>query len=573
MDIIDQYKLNDPVCSAKLNKYELIVSTLAINLLSLALPIMVLQVYDRIMNNHSVGTLSVLSIGVCIAISFETALRIARSYLTGWSGMMYEYTMAANAMRIYINSDPSKLKKEGTGKQIQNLSAFSKLRDFYGGQTLVTLIDIPFALVFIGLISYLTGVLVFVPLILISIFIILSWSLGNKLKAALEIQDENDDRKYDFIIESLQGIHSIKSYGLAAVFARRYERLEEESSLSSYNTSLLSTKGYTFGILFNEIMVISVMIFGAPMVIENELTTGALIATVLLSGRLMQPIQKALFLWTQFQDYRIANSKAHEIFSIDQIKRDKTISEVNRKKTGSIKLKDVSFSYDKEKRKSKQLLNKINLDLKLPDVIGIHGPSGSGKSTLMKLIAGIFEPQQGQITIDGINASDFVSEELVHHVGFISSENTMFQGTIMENLTAFDETKESNAYELAKLLNIDREIDLLPKGYETNINDGFADTIAPGVKQRIAIARVLINKPKIILFNNADKGLDREGYNYLIKLLTLLKGKVTMIISTDDHNISKLADKNYLLENGKLKEVKNKNSSLFELKPYKELKI
>jgi len=105
------------------------------------------------------------------------------------------------------------------------------------------------------------------------------------------------------------------------------------------------------------------------------------------------------------------------------------------------------------------------------------------------------------------------------------------------------------------------------------VSDGFADTIAPGIKQRIAIIRVLLNKPKIILFNNADKGLDREGYSHLIKLLTMLKGKVTMIVTTDDQNISKLADRHYLLKDGNLNEVEAQSAAIFEIKPYKELKI
>ena len=566
MNLIDKFNLNDPACKFRLKKSELIVSTLAINLLSLALPIMVLQIYDRIMTNHSVSTLTVLAIGVTLAILFETILRIARSYATGWAGMMYEYSMAANAMRYYINADPSKLKSEGAGKQIQNLGAFSKLRDFYSGQTLTTLVDIPFAFVFLLLISYLAGELVYVPLTLIVIFTIISWFMGNRLMKALQVQDENDDKRYNFIIETLQGIHSIKSYGIEAVFKRRYERLEEDSSLSNYNTSLISTEGYTFGVLFNEIIVISVVTFGAPMVIDSTITTGALIATVLLSGRLMQPIQKALFLWTQFQDYRIAYAKAEDMFSIHQIERSK--AQEGRNIRGSVQLKNISFGYDK-----KIIFSNINLDLKLPIIIAIHGPNNAGKSTLLRLIAGISEPSSGEVLIDGINASRIISEDLVHHVGLIESENTMFQGTIMENLTAFDEKKEEQAMELIKLLHIDKEVALLPQGYETKINDGFADTIAPGVKQRIAIARVLLHKPKIILFNNADKGLDREGYNYLVKLLTMLKGKVTMIVITEDQNISKLADRSYLLKGGKLTEIQAEDSNIFEVQPYQELKI
>ncbi len=566
MDLIDKFNLDDPPCKTRLRKSELVIATIAINLLSLALPIMVLQIYDRIMTNHSESTLSVLAIGVCLAILFEAILRIARAYTTGWTGMVYEYTMAANAMRQYINADPARLKIEGAGKQIQNLGAFSKLRDFYGGQTLVTIVDIPFALMFLVLISYLTGKLAFVPLTLIIIFTCITWFMGNRLMRALQVQDKNDDRRYNFIIETLQGIHSIKSYGIESVFQRRYERLEEDSSLSSYNTSLISTEGYTFGVFFNEIMVISVVTFGAPMVINGELTTGALIATILLSGRLMQPIQKALFLWTQFQDYRIASSKAEDMFSIPQI--DRSTTDTERQKLGHIKLNNVGFGYGE-----KIVFSNINLELNIPDVIAIHGPSDAGKSTLLRLIAGISEPSTGEVIIDGIKSSTLISEDLVHHVGFIAAENTMFQGTIMENLTAFDDTKEEQAIELAHLLSIDKEVDVLPQGYETKINDGFVDTIAPGIKQRIAIVRVLLNKPKIILFNNADKGLDKEGYNHLIKLLTMLKGSVTMILTTDDHNISKLADRNFLLKDGELAEVQNVDSSIFEVQPYKELKI
>ncbi len=566
MNLVDKYGLDDPPSKFRLKKSELMTATLAINLLSLALPVMVLQVYDRILVNRSDGTLVVLAVGVCLAIFFEAILRIARAYTTGWTGTVYEYTLAANAMRYYINADPSKIKTEGAGKQIQNLGAFSKLRDFYGGQTLITFVDIPFATVFLGLISYLAGVLVFVPIVLISIFTVITWFMGNRLMRALKAQGDCDDKRYNFIIEALQGVHSIKSYGIEAVFQRRYERLEENSSLTNYNASLISTEGYTFGVLFNEVMIIAVVSFGAPMVINGDFTTGGLIATVLLSGRLMQPIQKALFLWTQFQDYRIADETANAIFLIDQIQRQPV--QANHESIGTVELKNVGFGYG-----SKSIFSNINLSLEVPDIIAIHGPSNSGKSTLLRLIAGISKPSEGTIMIDGTEASELASEDLVYHVGLIASESIMFQGTIMENLTAFDESKETQALELAALLSVDKEIALLPHGYDTKVSDGFADTIAPGIKQRIAIVRVLLNKPKIILFNNADKGLDREGYNHLIKLLMKLKGKVTMIITTHDQNISKLADRHYLLKDGSLTEVKAQSAAIFEIKPYKELKI
>lgn len=565
-NFIDKYKLSDPPCKFRINKTELIVSTAAINLLSLALPIMVLQVYDRIVTNNSEDTLTILAMGVCVAILLEAILRLARAYTTGWTGMSYEYTLTANAMYKYLNANPVTLQKEGVGRQNQNLGAFAKLRNFYGGQSLINMIDIPFVFLFLLLISYIAGRLVVVPVILILIFVAFTWIMGNNLKKALEDQDKKDDIRYNFIVETLQGIHTIKACGLESVFKRRYERLEEDSSISSYEASVISSESYASGAIFNEIIVVLVISFGAPMVISGQITTGALIATVLLSGRLMQPIQRVLFLWSQFQDYRIAHSKAESIFSMKQIDRDKNIK--NAKLSGKLELKNVCFKYGES-----EVFHKLNLKVKAKEVISIHGPNDSGRSTLLRLIAGIFEADSGEILIDGIESYKFTSEEIVKNIGLIESESIIFQGTIMQNLTAFDSSKEEQAIELAEFLNIDKDIALLPQGYDTQIKDGFADTIAPGVKQRISIVRVLLNKPKIILFNNADQGLDREGYNYLVNFLTSLKGKVTMIFITNDKNISDLSDRNYWLKNKKLYLMKNDDEVNFYVKPYSTLKL
>ncbi|MFK7968140.1 MAG: peptidase domain-containing ABC transporter [Rickettsiaceae bacterium] len=567
MNLIDKFKLNDPVCKFRLDKSEVILSSLAINVLSLALPIMVLQVYDRIMVNHSVGTLTVLAVAVSVAVILEGILRIARSFTTSWAGMMYEYTMAANAMRLYINANPVKLEKEGAGQQLQNLNTFSKLRDFYSGQALINIVDIPFAFTFLVLISYLTGKLVIVPIVLITLFAIITWFIGNKLKQALLNQGGVDDKRYNFIVEALQGIHAIKSLGLEAIFTRRYARLEEDSSIHNYETALISTEGYAFGVLFNELTVIAVVAFGAPMVINGDFTSGALVATVLLTGRLMQPIQKTLFLWTQFQEYRISNQQAEKMFSIEQIER-KNLDLEESKFPATVELRNLSFNYGEN-----LVFKNINLELKIPDSIAIRGDNDSGKATLMRLLSGIIKPTSGEVLIDGIPVTDYPSEELVKHIGYMSSNSVIFQGTILENITTFDEKMEYQAMQIAKILHLDKEIDLMPKGYDTIIGDGLADIVAPGIKQRIAIARALLHKPKIIVFHHADKGLDKEGYNLLIKFLNLVNTQTTTIIITDDHNINLLVSKEYLLKDGKLTEIEIKDSNIYDVKPYKELKI
>jgi ATP-binding cassette subfamily C protein LapB len=220
------------------------------------------------------------------------------------------------------------------------------------------------------------------------------------------------------------------------------------------------------------------------------------------------------------------------------------------------------------------ILNNVNLDLKLGDVISISGDKSCGKSTLLKLITGLYSPGRGSILVNGKSASKFPARELIRHVGYLAMEGAIFKGTIAENLTAFGEIPENQVQEVVGLLGLDKEIEKLPAGYETNLDGSETDVIPPGLKQRIAIARVLSTKPRIILFDNADRSLDKEGYNQVYKLLARLKGKATMIICSDDRNILRLAMHDYVLVDGTLKPKESiGDSKLYDVTPYRRLRI
>lgn len=542
-------------------------ATLAINILSLAFPILMLQIYDRILVNHSSGTLNVLVFGVAVAVLMEGSLRLARSYITSWAGISYEYAIASNAMRYFIDADLVHVEKHGAGERLQSIASFAKLREFYGGQALVTLIDVPFAFLFLGLIAYLAGWLAVVPFLLICVFGIIGWKTGKKLKNSIAARDASDNKRYDFIVEVLHGIHTVKSMGTEASFHRRYEKLEEKSSIDTYNSAVLSATSNNYGALFNEIMVISVLSVGAPMVINGHFTTGTLAASVLLAGRLMQPIQKTLSLWSRFQDFVLAEEKTKKIFATPQVKREEKIK--HKVREGHLEIENVVFAYSG----SAPILNNIKMELELGDTISISGDYNSGKSTLLRLMAGIYVPISGSVKIDNVEASSYIAEELVDHVGFMSDEGVIFQGTIMDNLTAFHPEYEKKAIEIAALLRIDKEVNKLPKGYETMLIDSQADPITRGLKQRIIVARVLVRKPRVLLFDNADRSLDRDGYNYVIRLLHLLKGKTTMVLVSSDQNIMRLADKEFILENGSLKDASRQDSKIYALRPFQELRL
>lgn len=546
----------------------LLLSTLAINILSLALPVMTLQVYDRILPNQGSGTLPVLIAGVTVAIILEAALRLARNYVMGWAGAAYEHRLSCAAMNHVLDADLSRLGPYGIGEHMQRMGAVGKLKDFYNGYALTTFSEMAFVPLFFGLIIYIAGPLAAIPCAVMMIFTIVSLSQGQRLRAALKARDKTDDKRYDFLIESLDGVHTIKSFALENNFARRYEALEESSTLSNYEVTEATSGTFDAGAVFSHIMVAAVITTGALFVLHGNITTGALVATLLLSGRMMQPLQRALSLWAKFQDYTIARQKVEAIFETPRYPGIPA-NDQNITRSGRLEISGLAFRRGDDKP---WLLDGVDFKLDRSDAVLLSGAHGSGKSLLLQLIAGIYPPANGTINIDGHNILRYAPEDLIRHVGLIHSEGVIFRGTIRDNMTCFGQIPEKDVHEIAFLLKIDRDIALLPSGFDTMLNGNNTDSVPPGLKQRIAMARVLAPKPRIILFDNADRGLDREGYSLVYSLLARLKGKAGMILISDDRNIRGLASCFYTLENGKLTKTEELCSTGY-IKPYSELRL
>ena len=544
-------------------------ASLTINLLSLALPVMTLQIYDRVLTHNGVGTLRVLAIGVGAVIVLEVVLRLARAYMTTWSSAVFEHDATCRAFKHLTDAQPASLGDVGPGEHLQRLAAVGRLRDFVGGQALVSLIDLPFVLIFLGLVAYLAGPLVFVPLVLLGTFALLAWALGHRLKATLVERDRVGDERIGFIIETLSGIHTVKSLGIEASFCRRHERLQSALTERNYHVAMASSGAAVLAALFSQIMMISVTLVGAPMVIMQNLTVGTLVACVLLSGRIMQPLQRALGVWTRLQDVQLAQKQYRAIFALPTIDKLDPSQEVA--KQGRLELSGVSFRFDDE---APFLFEDVDLSLERGQSISIGGPHGSGKTILLQVMAGLLAPTAGRVLVDDVEPVRCASEVLADHIGYVATDGVVFQGTIRENLTGFDIKGDDSAMEIADLLGIDDAVSKLPAGYDTQLNAGAAEAIPPGLRQLIAIGRVLAHKPRILLFDSADKGLDKEGYNQVFRLLGRLKGKVTMVIVSDDRNFLRLAQDEYVLADGYLlAHDYSGDSKIHDVMPYRELRL
>ncbi len=526
---------------------DIILSSFVINLLSLALPMVLLQVYDRLIPNQALNTLSMLIIGLLIVLFMDVLLRTARSYLVGWIGAQYEHDTGCNAISHIVRGNLSELEAVASGEQLDRLNAIDAIRDFYGSQASMAIMDLPFVLLFLGVLWYIGGALIVVPIILLVLLGWIAFKLGLYLRDAIEDDALWEDRKYSFIIEVLRGVHSVKSMAMESLMDRRYEKLMENCSKSSYNVIYLNSLAQGIGTTFSQITMVAVASVGSWMVVNNDITLGALAASILLAGRTVQPLLRALGIWTRFQHIQIAHDKLTTIDHIGQERTEET-EEIDRIDT--IELKNFNFKYNDD---DDFALNNINLKVNHGDIIGIRGGNSSGKSTLLWAMMGGIIPTSGELLINGENPKKYSTNSIRSRIAYLPSQPVMFQGTILDNLTMFQGDEKIDAVmKAAEHMDLSQILVRMPEGFETMVGDASQNELPAGIVQRIAIVRALASNPDVILFDEANSGLDSNADEDLKGLMEKLKGKCTIVLVSFRPSLLKLADRHYDLKNGEL---------------------
>ncbi len=524
------------------------ISSVFINVLALALPLVILQVYDRILPNQSYDTLGLLLIGLAVVVVLDTVMKVARAYLVGWSAARYEHQVGIAAVERILNAPSSLIENDAPSVHVDRLNAVDSMREFYGGQSRLLLLDLPFIFIFLGLIGFIGGYLVLVPLVLFVILGTATLLCGRSLREVLQNRSDFDDRKYDFIIEALSGIQTIKSMAMEPQFQRRFERLQKTGVSAAYKTIVLGNAAQSFGNLFANLTMISVVSVGAIFVIQGSLTVGTLACCTLLSGRTIQPLLKGLGLWTQLQSLSIAKRRIEELFSLPPVVETGLgpIAECS----GEIKIRDLCFSYAPD---SPRLMNNICLDVDPGEIIAVKGDDGCGKSTLVRMMAGQIEPGEGDVRIDGYDVCGPWKKALSDWVAYVPQTSSMFQGTILQNITMFRTGEAIDAArEAAQLIGLEADIHRLPEGYDTPISEGITEELPAGLMQRIVIARALAQKPKVLIFDEANGSLDARGDRLLREGLDKLRGDMTIVIVSLRPSFIKLADRVFELAGGHL---------------------
>lgn len=523
------------------------IASLAINVLALGLPMVILQVYDRILPNEALGTFALLLGGLAVVLVLDATLKIARAHVVGWAAAQYEHQTATELVGRFLYASPTEIESAPPGVHLDRLQAIDTLREFYGGQSRLLLVDLPFLVLFLGLIFVIGGAVVLVPVAMIGVLAMASFFAGRALKERQAQRALLDDRRYSFIIEALSGIQTIKSMAMEPQMQRRYERLQATGAASAYQSIVLGNAVQTIGGVISNLTMVLIVSVGALFVIDGSMSVGGLAACTLLGGRALQPLLRGMSVWTQIQSLDVARAQVAELKQMDHAPAHEPHHLDGLK--GGVSFRDVTFRYPGQKQ---ALLDKFSLIVKQGEMLALTGPEGDGKSTLLKLIMGELAPETGNVTIDEHDASGEERDNLALDIAYVPPVATLFKGTILENLTMFREGDAiDQAREAARMIGLEEDIHRLPQGYDTEVSQGVSDELPGGMMQRIIIARALARNARVLLFDEANAGLDRKADTQLMDALAKLKGTMTIVAVSHRPSLIRMADRVVSIHKGK----------------------
>ncbi len=521
-------------------------ASFSVNLLALALPLSIMQVYDRVIPNHSLATLAYLFLGLTFAIAIDYALKISRSALLSWHATQFVEKVENEGVSRFLRAPNGSFERCPAAVNISRYAAAAALADYHSGQARLVAIDLPFVGIALIVLTIVGGTMVLVPAVLFLMFAALAIGRARKFRKILDLRTAQDNRKYDFIAEVLAGIHTVKGMAMEPQMQRRFERLQQAVAETTMASILTGQANQTSAMLYGNISQLIVVAIGGSQVINDHLTMGALACCTMLSGQILQPLLRAISLWTEREnvDHRRAEVRLLlDLPSVEPAPAPVGLTSV----VGDIQFEKVTFRYDTA---ADPALEVVDLSIKVGTITGVKGKGGSGRTTLLKLIQGEIEPTSGRITIGGVSTMEPNFQAIRPCIAYVGAAPVMFSGTIMENLTVFSPEKRDFARKMSQLLGLETTINLLPDGYETELGRGIGDDLPMSIAQQVNIVRALTNRPRVLALDEANMVLDAVAEPALIRALETLRGRLTVIVVTHRPSLLALCDRLILVEDG-----------------------
>lgn len=524
-----------------------IAAAIIINLMAVATPLFVMNVYDRVVPNNAFSTLWVLSAGILIILAADLLLKLLRSWFVDLAASRTDIRLSSrllhNVLGISLEHKPS-----SSSTLTSHLSSFEAVRSFVSSLTLTALADLPFLLLFIVIIGLINWVLV-IPIVVGSVIILAySWFNQARLRKLADIGMELSTKRSILLFDGLSNLETVKSFNIQGNIQSRWEQLTIVISNNAAKMRLLSATVTNGAAWVQQTVGVVIIITGVYLISEGELSQGGLIAAYLLSTRALAPVSQAAGLIAQFHQ---AATSMEALENLMKLPKEHLNSEnkINRPLLkGEIEFRNVNFSYPGS---DVLTLNQVNLKIKPGEKVAIIGKNGSGKTTLEKMILGLYAPQNGSILLDGIDLKQYEPRQLRKNIGYVPQDVSFLMDSLKQNITNGANISDEQVLEMVNQVGLTSLIQQHPEGLEMPVGERGSQ-LSGGQKQALAIARSLINDPSILIMDEPTASFDHSSEETIKRLLAEITKEKTFILVTHRTPLLSLVDRLIVIDQGKI---------------------
>ncbi|WP_082352572.1 ATP-binding cassette domain-containing protein [Rhizobium sp. AAP43] len=519
----------------------LLIMTMALNILSLTVPLAAQLIFNRILPSPGSSTLSVVVGAVAILAIAEAVIRLARGYIMLEAGRVTTADITRKLLSRLIASDYTPGSR-GAARSLDYFTRIAQVSERHSGKLLVAAAELMFLPVILFLIFAISPTLGALFCICLFAGLQLSLNGATALRRQAALLNRLVERRYRFLLGVLSAIHHLKAQVIEEPMLRRYEEMQRGIARTSMRTADASNHLLNGVLLTNQAITITALIYGAYAINSGIMTLGALSAVILLGGRLIAPVQRAVFILVQARDLCDAEDVVSEIMH-KPVARPAT-EPLLTENLGRLELSRVGF---KAGETPEYRCRNIDLALRPGEMIALAGPDKMLSSRLLRIMAGIERPDEGKVTLNSHPIDDFPLGQLNRSVAYVSGNSTLFAGTIRDNITRFGEVSLEEAWSVALLMGIQGALNELPRGLDTPVTGTASENLPTSLCQQLAILRAIVLRPRILLLDDVDRGLDRQSYGNLQRFMAAIRGQATMVIVSDDRNLTAGAERSLMI--------------------------
>lgn len=526
---------------------DIIISSLMINIFVLFSPFYIMNIYDRVVPNFAQETLWAMSIGIVIIYVFDFIVKFIRAYYIDIVSKKIDIIISSKIFDKILNMKLANRPKY-TGSFANNIKDFEQIKNFFSSSTIAVLVDLPFAILFLVAIFYISGNIVLVPILFIVLILLYSIIIKKPLFKSIEASNEAIAHKNGILIESLNALETVKSLGASGHLRWKWEETTADISKKALLTKMLTTSISNVNSFLVQFSTVAVVVIGVYEIANNNLTLGGLIAAVILSSRAIVPMGQFALLISSYEQAKASYMMLDNIMKLPEEKDENKAAIHKSHISGDIKFRNVSFFYNENKK----TLNNISFDIKRGEKVAIIGKMGSGKSTILKLLMKLYDSNEGEIIVDNVELKQIETADVRKNFAYVSQESILFNGTLKENILykyPFSDDKTLlKATQKAQLMDF---VNAHPQGFDLNIGER-GDTLSGGQKKAVSLARAIVGNYSTLLLDEPTDSMDSSTEARLINDLRDEIEDKTVILITHKNSMLQLVDRVIVMDEGNI---------------------